>query len=184
MTEVERLAEIIRASRRIVFFGGAGMSTESGIPDFRSSEGLYSKTLQKEKIEAIMETGLYAASGRGQQKPIVIAVTDKAMRDKLSKVNCEIGGWDPHSRHGWRKTLLFWLLMVLEIQFNFSIFTLKDISLGVSRPSNLMRYAPLSVLRLRISPSPMMRCLTLSPGAKAACFSVLSRFIHLLISRI
>ena len=79
------------------------MSTESGIPDFRSSEGLYSKTLQKEKIEAIMETGLYAASGRGQQKPIVIAVTDKAMRDKLSQVNCEIGGWDPHSRHGWRK---------------------------------------------------------------------------------
>ena len=47
MTEVERLAEIIRASRRIVFFGGAGMSTESGIPDFRSSEGLYSKTLHK-----------------------------------------------------------------------------------------------------------------------------------------
>ena len=47
MTEVGRLAEIIRASRRIVFFGGAGMSTESGIPDFRSSEGLYSKTLHK-----------------------------------------------------------------------------------------------------------------------------------------
>jgi nitroreductase len=41
----------------------------------------------REKIEAIMETGLYAASGRGQQKPIVIAVTDKALRDKLSKVN-------------------------------------------------------------------------------------------------
>lgn len=48
----------------------------------------------REKIEAIMETGLYAASGRGQQKPIVIAVTDKALRDKLSKVNCEIGGWE------------------------------------------------------------------------------------------
>jgi len=48
----------------------------------------------REKIEAILETGLYAASGRGQQKPIVIAVTDKALRDKLSKVNCEIGGWE------------------------------------------------------------------------------------------
>ena len=48
----------------------------------------------REKIEAIMETGLYAASGRGQQKPIVIAVTDKALRDKLSKTNCEIGGWE------------------------------------------------------------------------------------------
>ncbi|SEH34505.1 nitroreductase [Selenomonas sp. KH1T6] len=48
----------------------------------------------REKIEAIMETGLYAASGRGQQKPIVIAVTDKALRDRLSKANCEIGGWE------------------------------------------------------------------------------------------
>ena len=47
MIEIERLAEILRGSRRIVFFGGAGMSTESGIPDFRSSEGLYSKTLHK-----------------------------------------------------------------------------------------------------------------------------------------
>ena len=48
----------------------------------------------KDKIEAILETGLYAASGRGQQKPIVIAVTDRALRDKLSKANCEIGGWE------------------------------------------------------------------------------------------
>ena len=48
----------------------------------------------REKIEAIIETGLYAANGRGQQKPIVIAVTDRALRDKLSKANCEIGGWE------------------------------------------------------------------------------------------
>ena len=43
MTEQEmisRLKEIIDHSRRIVFFGGAGVSTESGIPDFRSSGGL------------------------------------------------------------------------------------------------------------------------------------------------
>lgn len=35
------LAEIIRSSERMVFFGGAGVSTESGIPDFRSVDGLY-----------------------------------------------------------------------------------------------------------------------------------------------
>ena len=35
------LQEIIDESRRIVFFGGAGVSTESGIPDFRSEDGLY-----------------------------------------------------------------------------------------------------------------------------------------------
>jgi len=37
----EQLQQIIDTSRRIVFFGGAGVSTESGIPDFRSVDGLY-----------------------------------------------------------------------------------------------------------------------------------------------
>lgn len=36
------LGEILRNSENIVFFGGAGVSTESGIPDFRSKDGLYS----------------------------------------------------------------------------------------------------------------------------------------------
>lgn len=40
-TEVERLQHIIDDSRNIVFFGGAGVSTESNIPDFRSADGLY-----------------------------------------------------------------------------------------------------------------------------------------------
>lgn len=35
------LQEIIDSSDNIVFFGGAGVSTESGIPDFRSVDGLY-----------------------------------------------------------------------------------------------------------------------------------------------
>ncbi|MDR1820817.1 MAG: NAD-dependent protein deacylase [Oscillospiraceae bacterium] len=37
----ERLAELIKTSRSAVFFGGAGVSTESGIPDFRSEDGLF-----------------------------------------------------------------------------------------------------------------------------------------------
>lgn len=44
MTTEERIAclkEYVRESSRIVFFGGAGVSTESGIPDFRSTDGLY-----------------------------------------------------------------------------------------------------------------------------------------------
>ena len=40
-TEIERLQNIIDDSRNIVFFGGAGVSTESDIPDFRSADGLY-----------------------------------------------------------------------------------------------------------------------------------------------
>ncbi len=41
---VEVLKQWVRESRRIVFFGGAGVSTESGIPDFRSVDGLYNMT--------------------------------------------------------------------------------------------------------------------------------------------
>lgn len=46
MNEIERLRQIIRDSDRIVFFGGAGVSTESNIPDFRSQDGLYNQKNQ------------------------------------------------------------------------------------------------------------------------------------------
>lgn len=39
--KIEKLKEIIEESKDIVFFGGAGVSTESGVPDFRSVDGLY-----------------------------------------------------------------------------------------------------------------------------------------------
>lgn len=41
--KIERLKEIVAESDNIVFFGGAGVSTESGIPDFRSVDGLYNQ---------------------------------------------------------------------------------------------------------------------------------------------
>lgn len=44
--KIEHLAEILKNSNNIVFFGGAGMSTESGIPDFRSSNGLWNEKLK------------------------------------------------------------------------------------------------------------------------------------------
>lgn len=43
--EINRLREIIDESESIVFFGGAGVSTESGLPDFRSENGLYNAKL-------------------------------------------------------------------------------------------------------------------------------------------
>lgn len=43
MTELEILQQWINESERAVFFGGAGVSTESGIPDFRSVDGLYNQ---------------------------------------------------------------------------------------------------------------------------------------------
>ena len=48
MTEqIKAFADMLRESDNIVFFGGAGVSTASNIPDFRSSDGLYSKKLNK-----------------------------------------------------------------------------------------------------------------------------------------
>ena len=41
MEKLKKLQEIIDKSKKIVFFGGAGVSTESGIPDFRSVDGIY-----------------------------------------------------------------------------------------------------------------------------------------------
>ena len=43
MKQIETLKKWIAESNRIVFFGGAGVSTESGIPDFRSVDGLYNQ---------------------------------------------------------------------------------------------------------------------------------------------
>ncbi len=43
MASIDILKKWVEQSRRIVFFGGAGVSTESGIPDFRSVDGLYSQ---------------------------------------------------------------------------------------------------------------------------------------------
>lgn len=48
----------------------------------------------KEDISQIIEAGLYAANGKGKQATITIAVTNKELRDRLSKINCKIGGWE------------------------------------------------------------------------------------------
>ena len=51
--QLETLKTWIRESERIVFFGGAGVSTESGIPDFRSVDGLYNQTFEYSPEEII-----------------------------------------------------------------------------------------------------------------------------------
>ena len=44
MSNIEKFLEMVQESDNIVFFGGAGVSTESGIPDFRSVDGPVSYT--------------------------------------------------------------------------------------------------------------------------------------------
>ena len=51
--EVERLQEMIDESSNIVFFGGAGVSTESNIPDFRSADGIYHQSYKYSPEEVV-----------------------------------------------------------------------------------------------------------------------------------
>ncbi len=55
----EKLEGIIAAARRLVFFGGAGVSTPSGIPDFRSGEGLYREAYGGLNAEMILSKSFF-----------------------------------------------------------------------------------------------------------------------------
>lgn len=44
-------------------------------------------------LNQIIEAGLYAANGMGYQNTIIIQVTNKEIRDEISRMNCKIGGW-------------------------------------------------------------------------------------------
>ena len=54
MDEIKRLKKIIDESNYLVFLGGAGVSTESGIPDFRSDDGLYAEKYKKYSPETVL----------------------------------------------------------------------------------------------------------------------------------
>lgn len=53
-----------------------------------------------EILNKIIEAGTYAASGMGRQSPVIIAVTDKKTRDRLSRMNAEIMGTDTDPFYG------------------------------------------------------------------------------------
>lgn len=59
----------------------------------RSIRKFKSDSVPKELIDKVIEAGVYAASGRGKQAPIVIAVTNPELREKIVKANAKIGGW-------------------------------------------------------------------------------------------
>ena len=60
----------------------------------RSCRNYKPELIEEEKLAAIIEAGTYAATGMGKQSPIIIAVTDREMRDKLSKMNAAVIGAD------------------------------------------------------------------------------------------
>lgn len=49
----------------------------------------------REIIDRIVRAGTYAASGMGRQETIIVAVTNRELRDRLSKMNAAYGGWKP-----------------------------------------------------------------------------------------
>lgn len=57
--QTEQLREMIRGAKRIVFFGGAGVSTASGIPDFRSAQGLYAEEQDGLSPEMILSKSFF-----------------------------------------------------------------------------------------------------------------------------
>ena len=59
----------------------------------RSCRNFKPDMIKKEELDAILKAGTYAATGMGKQSPIIIAVTDKELRDELSEENRKIGGW-------------------------------------------------------------------------------------------
>ena len=61
----------------------------------RSVRAFKSELPPRELLDAVVEAGVYAASGHGAQSPIVLAVTNPELMAKLRKDNCKIGGWGP-----------------------------------------------------------------------------------------
>ena len=60
----------------------------------RSCRNFKPDMISKEDLDAILTAGTYAATGMGKQSPIIIAVTDKTLRDELSVMNKKVVGWD------------------------------------------------------------------------------------------
>ena len=66
----------------------------------RSCRAYKPELIEEEKLNAILEAGTYAATGMGKQSPIILAVTDRALRDRLSKMNAAVMGADMDPFYG------------------------------------------------------------------------------------
>ena len=66
----------------------------------RSVRAYQDKMPEKELIAQIVEAGTYAPTGKGRQSPIIVAVTNRQVRDRLSAMNAEIMGSDMDPFYG------------------------------------------------------------------------------------
>ena len=63
------------------------LTTRRSIRKFKSDE------VPQKLLDQIVEAGMYAPTGKGSQSPIIIAVTNKQLRDEIAAENANIGGW-------------------------------------------------------------------------------------------
>ncbi len=58
----------------------------------RSCKAYTPELIEEEKLQAIIKAGTYAANGMGKQSPIIVAVTNKELRDRISRMNAAVMG--------------------------------------------------------------------------------------------
>lgn len=66
----------------------------------RSIRSYKPDAVPNELLDRVIEAGLYAASAMGEQKVIILKVTNRELRDKLSKMNAAVFGWDNDPFYG------------------------------------------------------------------------------------
>ena len=82
---------------------GSQMDTNETLENLKTRRSIRAYTDQmpaKELLEKVLEAGTYAPTGKGSQSPIIIAVTDKEMRDLLSRLNAGVMGADNDPFYG------------------------------------------------------------------------------------
>lgn len=72
------------------------MNTTPTLEDLKSRRSIRKfkpELPDRDALEQIIEAGLYAASGHGMQSSMIVAITDRKLRDRLMEMNRLIGGW-------------------------------------------------------------------------------------------
>ena len=59
----------------------------------RSCRNFKPDMIKDEELQEILKAGTYAATGMGKQSPVIIAVTNKELRDEIMEANRKVGGW-------------------------------------------------------------------------------------------
>ena len=66
----------------------------------RSCRAYQDRQVDRDSLDTVIDAGLWAASGRGSQDPVIVAVQDKTLRDELSRMNASVMGTDSDPFYG------------------------------------------------------------------------------------